>query len=439
MQFTKALQHTIVWKIINTVLTFCINLLLVRIMGGAYSGIFFYAIALYAFFTLIMSGSIESGITYFGSSSSLNIKSLSIFLIPWLIIQGLVSWLLLGIIDLELNKQFAWIYIISNLAIVYFTALYYTQKRFIFLNIVICSINFMVMIFLLLIYLRPAFLSGHSSPMIPGNIAATAQEISMASITYFAGFVFQALILVCLFFYKQAWNLLPVTIDLALLKKLFGYSMIAFISNILFFLVTRIDYFFVQKYCDEVALSNYVQVSRMGQLLILLPTMMAAVIFPYSAEKDEDKTGNYLQQLQQLCRIISFLFIPVSIIILITGYWIFPWLFGAAFSQMYVAFLCYLPGFYALSILTLLAAYLAGKAMLTANMIATIIALIAVTAGDVFLVPVLGINGAAGVSSVAYIFGLAYLIWVFNHSLQTNTSGFFSFKKADLNTLINIF
>ncbi|MEO6229180.1 MAG: oligosaccharide flippase family protein [Ferruginibacter sp.] len=439
MQFTKALQHTIVWKVINTVLTFCINLLLVRIMGGEYSGIFFYAIALYAFFTLVMSGSIESGITYFGSNNSLNIKSLSIFLIPWLIIQGAVSWLLLGIINLELNKQFAWFYIIANLGITYFTALYYTQKRFILLNVIICVINFFVMICLLLIYLQPDFLHGNSSPLIPKKFGATAHEISSAVITYFAGFVLQALLLAFMFFYKQDWNLLPIKIEPALIKKLFSYSMIAFISNVLFFLVTRLDYYFVQKYCDEIALSNYVQVSRMGQLLILLPTMMAAVIFPYSSEKGDGVEANYLQKLQQLCRIISFLFIPVSILIVATGFWIFPWLFGAAFNQMYVAFLWYLPGFYALSIVTLLAAYLAGKAMLTSNMIATIISLVAVATGDVFLIPVFGINAAAGVSSVAYIFGLVYLLWVYHNSLQTNTSNFFSFKKRDLNLLINIF
>ncbi|CAN5382293.1 oligosaccharide flippase family protein [soil metagenome] len=439
MQFTKALQHTIVWKVINTVLTFCINLLLVRIMGGEYSGIFFYAIALYAFFTLVMSGSIESGITYFGSNNSLNIKSLSIFLIPWLIIQGGISWLLLGIIDLGLNKQFAWFYIVANLVIVYFTALYYTQKRFILINVIICVVNFFVMIFLLLIYLQPNFFAENPSPLIPQSIGANAHKISLAANTYFAGFVIQALLLLFIFFYKQDWKLLPVKFEPALIKKLFSYSMIAFISNILFFLVTRLDYYFVQKYCDEVALSNYVQVSRMGQLLILLPTMMAAVIFPYSSEKGDDIEANYLQKLQQLCRIISFLFIPVAIIIVATGFWIFPWLFGAAFNQMYVAFLWYLPGFYALSIVTLLAAYLAGKAMLTSNMIATIISLVAVAAGDVFLIPIFGINAAAGVSSLAYIFGLVYLLWVYHNYLQTNISIFFSFKKKDLNLLINIF
>ena len=36
----------------------------------------------------------------------------------------------------------------------------------------------------------------------------------------------------------------------------------------LFFLVTRVDYYFVEKYCNENALETKVQVSKLGQLLI---------------------------------------------------------------------------------------------------------------------------------------------------------------------------
>ncbi|MEO6721817.1 MAG: oligosaccharide flippase family protein, partial [Ferruginibacter sp.] len=207
-------------------------------------------------------------------------------------------------------------------------------------------------------------------------------------------------------------------------------------SNIIFFLVTRIDYFFVEKFCDEAALSNYVQASKMGQLFILLPTMIASVLFPYSSGMESKE---YLHKLQSVCRIITALSIPVSLVVIAGGYWIFPWLFGRDFTQMYTAMIWYLPGFYSLSLVTLLAAYLAGRAMLTTNLLASAIALMIVIAGDILLIPLYGINAAAGVSSAAYLVCLIYLLTVYKNRLGCRYRHFFSFKKADIFLLLNNF
>ena len=55
------------------------------------------------------------------------------------------------------------------------------------------------------------------------------------------------------------------------LRKVVRYSSQAFIANTVFFLVYRVDYWFVERFCSSADLGNYVQVSKLVQLPDSLP------------------------------------------------------------------------------------------------------------------------------------------------------------------------
>jgi O-antigen/teichoic acid export membrane protein len=447
MQFTKALQHTIAWKALNTILTFFINLLLVRILGADGSGEFFYSITLLSFAVLLISWSMESGITYYGSNNLESIPTITLFIIPWLLVQAGATWLLLQFISINLDKQLSWLFIVSNLVISYFSALFYARKWILPVNIIVCIINMIVLAGLAFIYYtygngQEELLNLLKGPSIGKTVVSisnigdksNAESFNFAVLVFFGGLLLQAFFLMAVFFFAAKISFKKIPIQPMLIRNIFVYSSIAFISNIVFFLVTRIDYFFVQKYCSEIALSNYVQVSKMGQLLVLLPTVIAGVVFPYSSDSDEN---GYLLKLQTLCRIIGLLFIPATFVIVIGGFRIFPLLFGPGFNLMYPAMLIYLPGFYFLSIITLLAAYIAGKAMLTRNLAAACIALVAVIFGDLLLIPTWGINAAAGISTAAYFLCMVYLLWIFKRDIGCKPRDFFAIKMKDLYLLFS--
>ena len=449
MQFTKALQHSIGWKALNTILIFLINLLLVRILGTTASGSFFYSITLLSFLTLLISWSMESGFTYYGSNQSSSIPSITIFILPWLLVQAVATWGVLYCIPVQISRQLSWLYIVSNLVIIYFSALYYATKSFVSINVIICITNSIVLGGLGWVYSSFGNDEGKLVELVKQRLAqkpsvsnyvlgnsTDSEAFIFAGLVYFGGFLVQGLALATFFFIKSRPKLILTAFNLMLVRKIFIYSSIAFISNILFFLVTRIDYFFVKKYCSEIGLSNYVQVSKMGQVLVLLPTIIAGVVFPYSSGVEDEA---YLAKLQALCRIILWLFIPVAVLIIISGYWIFPWLFGDGFDGMYPAMLFYLPGFYFLSVVTLMASYLAGRAMLTKNLVASGIALIAVISGDVFLIPMWGINAAAAVSSLSYFLCMLYLLWIFKQHFAVKSVNFFAIQLKDLHLLFGGF
>jgi O-antigen/teichoic acid export membrane protein len=339
------------------------------------------------------------------------------------------------------------VFIISNLAVTYFSALYYARKWFLSINIIVFIANVIVLAGLLYRYITYGNGEDKLLPLLTSEISGQ-KSVSLSSIgdfvntesyyygamVFFGGLLLQAFILMIFYFLSAGFSVTQVAYNPRIIRNIFLYSSVAFISNILFFLVTRVDYYFVQKYCGEIVLSNYVQVSKMGQILILLPTMIASVLFPYSSDMKEE--GN-LNRLQLLCKILSLLFIPATFLIIVFGYWGFPWLFGPGFVLMYRAMLLYLPGFYFLNILTLLAAYLAGKAMLTKNLAASVIALVVVVIGDVLLIPVWGINAAAAISSVAYFLCMVYLLWIFKHEIGCKVQNFFIVNKKDRQLLIS--
>jgi len=417
MHFNQILKHTIALKLFNTVLMFLINLLMVRLLGVDDSGIFFYDIAILSFLILIISGSLESGITFYSSKNHLSINAIIAFILPLLAVQVIISRFILSQVNFSINNNLALLFVFSNLTLVYFSAFFYAKKRFVFLNIISCSVN--VITTLLLFYWWVSK---------EGGGANTNHFI----LTYILSLFIQALLLVLIILYGREQNGVSPAKVTTVVKRIFRYSSVAFVSNIVFFLVTRIDYFFVEKYCSNIALSNYVQVSKFGQLLMLVPSIIASVVFPYSA----DSSGTMLlSKIQQLCRAITFVFIPLTILLILTANWIFPLVFGKGFNLMYIALLLYLPGFFALSIITVLAAHLAGKKLLKINLVASVLALIIVVIGDLMFIPAGGIRAAALVSSIAYIICTAYILWFYKAKFHCNISDFFALKRAEIKTI----
>lgn len=410
MNFSSALQHTIVWRVLNTLILFFINLLLVRLLGASISGAFFYFMTLLSFFILILGISLESGIGYYMARGKISGKVLLRLVAPVLIVQGLIASLILFLFRSEVHFFLSLSFILANILLTYFTAVYQARKQFARLNMTLFSSNLLAMIILLWFWQ-----------------SQDAGYMYLATWVYILIPFLQCIILGLLISLQPVG---PATGDKqGITKQVVRYSLIAFTGNLLFFLVTRIDYYFVERFCNDEALGNYIQVSKLGQLLVLVPTLMAAVVFPYSANASDSLP---LHKLQALCRMVTLLFIPVALFILLTGKFLFPWLFGEAFDLMYTAMLYYLPGFFFLSIVSLLAAYGAGQGHIWSNAIASVFALAVMVAGDLLFIPRYGINGAAAVSSVAYLVCMVYLLLMYKRWWQTGWTAFFFARKTDI-------
>jgi len=310
---------------------------------------------------------------------------------------------------------FAVCYITGLLLTNYCSVLFYAQGNFIISNLILIAFNI-------------AFVF-----TIPHN-SGSADEYTVHAVLrrYFLVFFLQGVALVIAFAIKnKSWKDFSFP-SLKQCRQLLGYSVTALSGNIIFFLVYRIDYWFVHAnpaVCPQADLGNYIQVSKMGQLLLIIPQIIASVIFPGTASGAGRPELN--KSLMIIARLLSQFFLVIIIVALLFGKQLFIFVFGETFNHMQVPFVIVLPGVFCLSVLALLSAYFAGKGNVRVNVAGAALALLVVVAGDYFLVPIYGIVGAAIVSTVGYFTNLLYSLLRFYKDYSIGWADFFKWRKQD--------
>ena len=427
MQAGRALYKSILWRSLYYLSLFVVNILIARQFLPAASGKIFYISSIYSFFVMIMSFSIDSGIVYFAAKGKLGIGKLLNFSLLWSLVAGLLIFCIIFFFfkkeNTIWNNTFLLVssisFICGNLLTSYCTGLFYARHNFVTPNGISISVN------LALIILFP--FNGHS--LVPVISGANFFYI------YFISFLLQGILLAITVQIKYLKYRFEGLLTLPEFRLLFRYCSMAYLANIIFFLLYRVDYWFVERYCTPEQLGNYIQVSKLGQLFFILPAMLASVVFPLTAGGQKEKIKNMLTLLS---RSILFLYLFVCIILLLTGNWLFPFVFGKSFSGIYQPFLFLIPGILSLSCLFTVTAYYAGKNRMMVNIKGSVLSLIFIMAADRIFIPVYGINAAAIISSMGYIIYQVYVLMIFKKEYRTSISDFFIFRIADWHDMKNI-
>jgi|KBSMisStandDraft_5_1062788.scaffolds.fasta_scaffold00624_6 O-antigen/teichoic acid export membrane protein len=405
-----------------------LNILIARYYQASLSGWIYYIINFYTFILLLLSLSLESGIGYFVSKKDISASRLLNFSMLWTVVAGAFVFVLFywrrgdtsAGISHPLYLFSALCYVCGNLLITYCSNLFYAEKNFWLPNCLLVGINIILILLVIPFGIWfPFLLEGERYLFI-----------------YFFGFLLQGLLLPIVFKlrYLPTWEgKLPSVEEF---KKLLRYCLAAFTGNVIFFLLYRIDYIFVKKYCTAQDLGNYIQVSKLGQMFILLPIIFASAIFPLTAGGQREEVNHVLKI---MTRILLVLLGSCCLVLALTGNWLFPFVFGESFSRMYKPFLLLIPGILALSSLNPLAAYYAGKNRLGVNVKGSVFALMVIIAGDIIFIPRFGTQAAAAVSSLGYMVYYFYVLRIFTHEYQASIGEFYLIRSSDfrwLKTLI---
>jgi O-antigen/teichoic acid export membrane protein len=179
------------------------------------------------------------------------------------------------------------------------------------------------------------------------------------------------------------------------------------ISSLVYFAFLRIDNFFVEKYTDPVTLGNYVQCGKTGQYFLYFSSMISSTLLPFIAS---EKIGSSYSEWKKLMKPYILLISLAALCIAAFGKFVFPFLFGDEFTNMYLIMLILLPGFVCLGILTLLNAVYIGKGNIKRIFIGDLVGLCFVAILDTWLIPLYGVYAAATISSVAYVAVFLYLL-----------------------------
>ncbi|MBA4166176.1 MAG: oligosaccharide flippase family protein, partial [Chitinophagaceae bacterium] len=280
-------------------------------------------------------------------------------------------------------------YILGNMLISFGNAFCYSKYRFVLPGMVAGAIN--LLLILLLTGARHLHAEAYFIPV------------------YFLSFLLHGSILFMLILIRfkkiPSFNFSRIN-----LKSIFNYSLHAYAGNLLFLLMNRVDYLFVRKYCTPGDLGNYIQVSKAAQLFLILPSIISTVLFPVIAGGLKHAVATRVRTLSVM---IIFVYSLALLLLLITGYWLFPFLYGGSFNKMYWPFVLLIPGILALSSLYPYNAYYSAIDKLMINIRGSFFAVLVIVAGDALLIPVYGIRAAALISSAGYVVYHAYVVSVF--------------------------
>jgi O-antigen/teichoic acid export membrane protein len=305
MSVKKAIQDVLLWRGLNFLSAFMLNVMVARLFEAEQAGSLFFVVNNLSLVILLLSFSLESGIGYYTSAGKIDPAKAGALALLWSFSATIPVALyffignsspLLGV-DLSIP---AICFVAGSLLISFYSALYYATGNFIVPNACSLAVN---------LILSLLFIAGLFS----------AISIHWLLYGYFIGFLVQGLAIAMLYFNKVKTSKfqLPASGDFKLIIR---YSLIALLGNVIFFLVYRVDYWFVKENATQSGLGNYIQVSKIVQWFLLLPMAISSAIFPLTASAKDD---DMMRKVVFLSRLLFWLFFFASIVLAMTGRWFF--------------------------------------------------------------------------------------------------------------------
>lgn len=210
---------------------------------------------------------------------------------------------------------------------------------------------------------------------------------------------------------------LRVAADSTLIKDFSTYGVRSYITVFLNFLNLRFDQFLVGFFLTLDQVGIYLVAVVIAEVAMKFSAVVAKILFANVANLD----ANSATQLTGRTMRITLIFASVSVVMLaLIGPLLIRGIFGAAFVGATVPLRLLLPGALLFNFTQVLYSDLAGRGLPGVGILAALASLAVTVAGNLWLTPRMGVEGAALVSSIAY--GVGALVIVFKYLGATGQS-----------------
>lgn len=214
-------------------------------------------------------------------------------------------------------------------------------------------------------------------------------------------------IVLALFLLINKLGRISFSINWRLLKDTVHYGLKGYLGSIIQFLNYRLDMFLVAYFLDVTAVGYYAIAVGMAERLWIIPQSMAKILFPKVSGIEEVQANKLTPKASRHSFFIAFI---LSIAMLILAKPLIYFLFGPRFLPALRPLIILLPSIVAFSLAKVLASDLLGRGRPELNTLAACVSLAVNIPLNLFLIPRLGITGAALATTVAYT--LATLVTV---------------------------
>jgi O-antigen/teichoic acid export membrane protein len=390
MNIKHILQQNIGGKLFNHCIVFFINIFIVRLIGPSLSGYYFNELYIINFFVFLFSLGLDySAIAWLSKEPdllSVIFKKLLQTAFLFITLMLLFLFVVPNYVNIE-HSQGLWaiqFFASGNILLILFQGILSALKKFNTQNAILILSNLLFLFFLF-------WIDNHSIKNV----------FNWVSTGYGILFFLQGIIMTIFSFKKSTDRLIQIN-----WSSFFKHGFFIMVSSIIYFCFLRIDNIYVEKYCDEITLSNYIQCGKVGQYFIYFSSIISSTLLPFITT---EKIAHSYSEWKNLIKPYIFLIIIGAIGLAILGNLIYPFLFGKAFDQMNTYMLILLPGYVCLGMLTLLNAIYLGKGNIQKIFKGDLLGFLLVFGLDSILVPNYGVIAASMISSSAYCIVFLFL------------------------------
>ena len=392
LPISTIIQRNVAGKVLQYLLVFCIQWVLVRLLAAEQSGFFFNDLYRVLFICFLLSAGLDYSAIAWISSKGAGTRRI-IFHLIWVgIVGSLVLWLIIWFgfpfanIQLNTSRLVLVTFGVGNLFLLLLVGVLTAHQRFQSINRVLNSTNALFLLGLL-IY-------AHSEAIPNVGYLLTA---------YGGLCVLQAITL--LFVSMQ----LPSETDEQPIDwaSFYRYGVGIMAGALVFFCFIRVDHFFVERYCTPATLGNYVQGGKIGQYYLHAGSLISSSLLPILSK---NKPAWTFDQWFRQVRWYMFAMAVATILLLLAGSSLYPWVFGAGFNEMHVYMNGLLPGYFCLGLVTIMNAVFLAKGKIAMLFWSDLIGLLLVIVFDWLIVPDYGAIGAAIVHATVYFLLFLFLL-----------------------------
>lgn len=218
-------------------------------------------------------------------------------------------------------------------------------------------------------------------------------------------------------------------------KAILAYGIRGQLGNIVQLLNYRLDFFLVSAFLGTAPLGVYSVAVMIAEALWQMSNSMAVVLFPRVAALGAD-FSEQRRIVSTAARVaLGTTLIGAVALGLTVNWWVVP-VFGRAYADASAALLLLLPGVVLFTVTVVLASGIAGAGYPELNSYVAAATLVMSVTFDLWLIPRMGVPGAALASSLTYIASTLLTTWIYVRLSGASLRDILSPRLADVQTVL---
>jgi O-antigen/teichoic acid export membrane protein len=219
-------------------------------------------------------------------------------------------------------------------------------------------------------------------------------------------------------------------------KEMVIYGLKAHVSNVMTFLNYRLDVLLLGYFLTEYSVGIYTVAVSLGERLSIFSQSFSQVLLPRVAASNHEEDRNKVTSM--LSRTILALVITVSVCIILFSDIVFR-LFLPEYLKSSLLLKLLLPGLTFLTVEKILSNDLAGRGKPELNMYVSFFNVAFNVILNLFLIPTIGVKGAAISSSITYICSFIIKAFIYKSVTKLKFNEFLLLKKSDFGLMKKVY